>query len=141
MEYWQLLVLVGVLFIIIEIFTPVMFFLNLALACFMTAAVAFYILDWNILVPFFVVASAIFLIFLRPILIKARTNGQKTGVEEKYIGKIAKVTEKVTSLGGVVSIYDERWGARSNKAGEEFEVGEEVKIVRNESLILYVERS
>lgn len=139
MTYWQLLIITGVIFIIIEIFTPMMFFLNLALACFITAIVSLYIFDWNILIPVFVAFSAIFLIFLRPLLIKVKNNGQKTGVEEKYIGKIAKVTETITSTSGVISIYNERWEARSN-TGEEIPEGSDVKIVRNESLILYVEK-
>ncbi len=140
MGHWQLLVIVGVIFIIIEMFTPVLFFLNLALACFMTAVLAFYVFDWNILVPVFVAFSALFLVFLRPLLIKTRQNGnKKTGMEEKYIGKIAKVTENVTSNSGLVSIYDERWNARS-ESGEEIPVGSEVKIVKYESLMLYVEK-
>jgi len=139
MEYWQLLIIVGVIFIIIEIFTPVLFFLNLALACFMTAVIGYYVSDWNILVPVFVVFSALFLFFLRPILVLNRTNGQKTGVEEKYIGKVAKVTDVVTATSGVVSIYNERWEARSN-TGEEIPTGAEVRIVRNDSLVLYVEK-
>lgn len=139
MVHWQFLLVIGVVFLIIEMFTPVMFFLNLALAAFITAVVAFYVVDWNVLVPVFVATSAIFLLFLRPILIKNRENGQKTGVEEKYIGKIAKVVETVTSQSGVVSIYDERWNARS-ATGEEIPVGSEVKIVKNESLLLYVEK-
>lgn len=139
MEYWQLLIVIGIIFIIIEIFTPVMFFLNLALACFVTAIAALYVMDWNVLVPVFVAFSALFLLFLRPLLIKSRTNAQQTGVEEKYLGNIAKVIETVTSTSGVVSIYDERWNARSN-TGEEFPVGGDVKIVKNESLLLYVEK-
>lgn len=139
MDNWQILIIAGIVFIIIEIFTPVLFFLNLALACFMTAVLAFYVFDWNILVPAFVAFSAVFLLFLRPILVKARTNGQKTGVEEKYIGKIAKVTEPITSNSGVVSIYNERWEARI-ESGEEIPAGSDVKIIRNDSLILYVEK-
>ena len=139
MEYWQLLLITGIIFIIIEMFTPVMFFLNLALACFLTALVALFIFDWNILVPVFVVFSVIFLLFLRPLLIGVRNKDQKTGVEEKYIGKIAKVTDTITSTSGVISIYNERWEARSN-TGEEIPEGSEVKIVRNESLVLYVEK-
>lgn len=140
MEYWQLLVIAGVIFVIVEIFTPVMFFLNLALACFITAVFAVFFIDWNVLVPVFVVFSAIFLLFLRPFLIRTKENGdKKTGVEEKYIGKTAKVIEPVTSASGVVSIYDERWNARSS-TGEELPVGSEVKIVKNESLMLFVEK-
>jgi len=139
MAYWQLLIITGIVFIIIEILAPVVFFLNLALACFITAILALFIVDWNILVPVFVVFSMIFLVFLRPILVKKRNEGQKTGVEEKYIGKTAKVIQLVTSTSGGVALYDERWNARS-VSGEEFQVGEEVRIVKNDSLVLYVER-
>lgn len=139
MAYWQFLVIAGIIFIIIEIFTPVMFFLNLALACFITAVFAWFIFDWNILIPIFAVFSLVFLIFLRPILIRRRNNEPKTGVEEKYIGKRAKVTQTITGTSGVISIYNERWEARS-ESGEEIPEGSEVKIIRNESLILYVKR-
>lgn len=141
MDYWQLLLIAGILFLIIEMFTPMVFFLNFALACFITAIIAVFIVDLNYLVPVFVIFSAIFLLFLRPLLIKKKENGNgtKTGVEEKYIGKIAKVTDTITSNSGVVSIYNERWEARSN-TGEEISIGTDVKIVRNESLVLYVER-
>lgn len=139
MQFWQLLVIMGVIFIIIEMFTPVMFFLNLALACFVTAIVAFFVADWNVLIPVFVIFSALFLLFLRPFLVKTKANGQKTGVEEKYIGRIAKVTDTVTSNSGVITIYNERWEARTDD-GDEIPVGSDVKIIRNESLILYVEK-
>lgn len=139
MLHWQLLILVGIVFLIIEIFTPVMFFLNLALACFITAFIALFIADLNYLIPTFVIFSLIFLLVLRPILIRKKENGEKTGVEEKYIGKIAKVTDTITSNSGVISIYNERWEARSN-LGDEIPIGAEVKIVRNESLILFVEK-
>jgi len=125
MAYWQLLIVAGIVFIIVEIFTPVLFFFNFALASFVTAIVSLYIADWNVLIPIFVAFSAIFLLFLRPLLIKTRENGQKTGVDEKYIGKVAKVTETVTSKGGIVSIYDERWTARSQN-GEEIPAGTEL---------------
>lgn len=136
---WQILIIVGIIFLIVEIFTPVLFFLNFALACFVTAIVAIFIVSWNYLIPIFVVLSAVFLLFLRPILIKSRGAEKKTGVEEKYIGKIAKVKETVTTNSGVINIYNERWEARSN-TGEEIPAGAEVKIIRNESLILFVEK-
>lgn len=139
MAYWQLLIITGIIFIIIEMFAPMFFFFNIALACFLTALLALFITDWNILVPVFVVFSIVFIIFLRPILIRNRENGQKTGVEEKYIGKVAKVTQTVTASSGVINIYNERWEARSN-LGEEIPEGSEVKIIRNESLILFVEK-
>lgn len=142
MQYWQLLILTGVVFLIVEIFTPAMFFLSLALACFVTAVVAGVIQDWNILVPVFVVMSVLLLVFLRPVLTINRKNDddeQKTGVEGKYIGKTAKVIETISVSKGVVTIYNERWEARI-ESGEEIPVGSDVKILRNESLVLYVEK-
>lgn len=139
MVLWHILIIVGVAFLIIEMFTPVFFFLNFAIACFVTAFIALFVEDLNYLVPIFVGFSALFLIFLRPILVKRRNVNSKTGVEEKYIGKFAKVTETITSESGVVSIYNERWEARSN-LGDEIPVGANVKIVRNESLVLFVEK-
>jgi membrane protein implicated in regulation of membrane protease activity len=139
MDYWQILIFSGIVFLIIELFTPMMFFLNFALACFITAVLAIFIEDLNYLVPVFVIFSALFLIFLRPLLIKTKNGDKKTGVEEKYLGKIAKVTNTVSSNEGVISIYNERWEARSN-LGDEIPVGSNVKIVRNESLILFVEK-
>lgn len=138
MAFWQILIIAGIIFLIIEIFTPVLFFLNFALACFLTAILGVFVADWNVLIPIFVLFSAVFLLFLRPLLIKTRTIGQKTGVEEKYIGKIAKVTDTIKSNSGVISIYNERWEARSNN-GEEIPIGTDVKIIRNESLIFFVE--
>lgn len=139
MSYWQFLIIAGIVFVIIEIFTPAMFFLNLALACFLTALVALFIIDWNILIPVFAISSLLFLLFLRPLLVRTREDGEKTGVEGKYIGKIAKVVEVVTQNSGVITLYDERWTARSN-LGDEIPAGSEVKIVRNESLTLFVEK-
>jgi len=139
MNYWQILLIAGAVFLIIEMLTPVLFFLNLALACFITAGASLYTDNSNILITYFVCFSLVFLIFLRPMLLRTKENGKKTGVEEKYLGKIAKVAETVTSTNGVISIYDERWSARSI-TGEEIPVGEEVRIVRNESLMLFVEK-
>ena len=139
MQYWQILIIAGVIFLLIEIFAPMVFFLNFAIACFITAIIAIFIVDLNYLVPAFLILSALFLIFLRPLLIKKGNGTKKTGVEEKYIGKIAKVTDTITSNSGVISIYNERWEARSEN-DEEIPVGVEVKIIRNESLLLYVEQ-
>ncbi len=139
MVYWQLLLIIGITFLIVEMFTPMMFFLNLALACFVTAVFSLFVKDWNILIPVFAVFSAGFLIFLRPILVKTKNGNKKTGVEEKYIGKTAKVVEKVTPNSGVISLYDERWNARSISE-DEISVGEQVIIVQNESLLFYVKK-
>ena len=39
-----------------------------------------------------------------------------------------------------MSIFDERWDARLAEGDEEIPVGSDVKIVKNDSLIMYVEK-
>ncbi len=139
MTLWQIISIIGIAFLILEMFVPMMFFLNFAIASFFVAALSLFTANFNILVPAFVVLSLMLLAFLRPLLMNKKLNSQKTGVEEKYIGKTAKVTENIDENNGAVSIYGERWNARSLN-GEKIFVGDTVKIVKNESLIFYVEK-
>ena len=133
---WQLFLILSMFFLIIEMFYPVMFFLNFALACLVTASFAVYITNVPALIVIAVVLSGWFLWILRPILME-KLQGNKTGVEDKYIGKEAKVTETINSNGGAITIYDERWNA---KADEEIQAGETVKIIKNDGLVFYVQK-
>ncbi len=137
MLVWQFLCVIGIAFVILEIFTPSMFFLNFALAAFITAAVSFITLNKFALVLVFFLLSFLSFAFLRPILLRRNSKDTETGMEGKYIGKTAKVTEEVTAERGVITIYGERWEARCEN-GEVIPAGAEVKILRNDSLIMYV---
>ena len=64
---------------------------------------------------------------------------KETGIKSEYIGQIAKVVKPVNKFAGVITIYEERWEARVEN-DDEIPVGEEVRIVKNDSLIMYVER-
>ena len=134
---WQFLCVVGIAFVILEIFTPSMFFLNFALAAFITAIVSLVTLNHFALVLIFFVFSFISFVCLRPILLRRNSKDTETGIEGKYIGKGAKVTEEVAKDRGVITIYGERWEARS-ESGELIPTGSEVKINKNDSLIMYV---
>ena len=137
MLIWQFLCVVGIAFVILEIFTPSMFFLNFALAAFITAGVSLITLNKFALVLVFFLLSFLSFVFLRPILLRRNSKDTETGIEGKYIGKTAKVTEDVTAENGVITIYGERWEARS-ESGELIPTGSEVKINKNDSLIMYV---
>ena len=138
MHLWELLGVVGIAFLILEMFTPSMFFLNFSVAAFICAVVSVFIKNPTILVLTFFVLSFVSFVFLRPILVKKFCKGKETGVQSKYIGKVAKAEEDVTEFSGVISIYGERWEARSED-GNKMPKGSEVKIIRNESIIMYVE--
>lgn len=138
MILWQILAIVGLGFIILEMFTPSMFFLNFAIASFVTSLTSVYTADITTLAIVFSIFSVISFVFLRPILIRKLCKEKETGINSKYIGQKAKVEEEVSENAGVISIYGERWDARSEN-GSIIEKGSEVKIVRNESIIMYVE--
>lgn len=134
---WHFLCVIGIAFVILEIFTPSMFFLNFALAAFITAGISLITLNKFALVLAFFLLSFLSFVFLRPILLRRNSKDTETGMEGKYIGKTAKVTEDVTAERGVITIYGERWDARCEN-GEVIPAGTEVKILRNDSLIMFV---
>lgn len=135
MGIWQILAGLGLICLILEMCIPTMFFLNFALAAFITSICSIYITNWTALIIIFAGISLISLLFLRPLLVKKTNKSQETGISAKYIGKKAKVIETVTENSGVISLYDERWEAR---ADHEIPVGCDVVIEKNDSLIMYV---
>ena len=137
MILWQLLAICGIAFLILEMFTPSMFFLNFSLASFICAVLSLYTKNPYVLVVAFFVFSFVSFIFLRPVIMKKLSKSQETGINSKYIDKIAKAENEITGSSGVISIYGERWEARSEN-GAVIPQGSEVKIVRNESIIMYV---
>ena len=139
MVLWQMLAICGILFLLLEIFTPSMFFLNFALASFITAGVSIFIKNPYTLSIIFVVLSFISFIFLRPIIMKKYSKSKETGINSKYIGQYAKAETDITNTAGVITIYGERWEARSEN-GAVISQGSEVKIIRNESIIMYVSK-
>ena len=139
MNLWQLLAVCGIGFLILEMFTPSMFFLNFALAAFITAGVSFCVKNPYLLAIIFVVLSFVSFIFLRPVIMKRFNKTKETGINSKYIEKIAKAEEEITDKSGVITIYGERWEARSEN-NSVIPQGSEVKIIRNESIIMYVEQ-
>lgn len=139
MNLWQLLSIVGICFLLLEIFTPSMFFLNFALAAFLTALVSVFIKNPYALAIIFVILSFVSFLFLRPLIMKRFCKTKETGIFSKYIDKIAKAETEITQNSGVISIYGERWEAR-NETNTIIPQGSEVKILRNESIIMYVEQ-
>lgn len=137
MTMWQFICIVGVAFVILEIFTPSMFFLNFAVAAFLTALVSVFVAHKFTLVLVFFVLSFLSFAFLRPMLLRRNSKDTETGVEGKYIGKTAKVTEEVSDNRGVITIYGERWDARVCD-GSVIPVGSEVCIEKNDGLIMFV---
>ena len=139
MQLWQSLLVVGIFFVLLEVFTPSMFYLNFALAGLICAPISLFYSNIYGLIVIFCVLSFISFIFLRPILIKKFNKDTETGIQSKYIGQVVKAQEDISDSQGVISIYGERWDARCAN-GEFIPKGSSVKIVRNESIIMYVSK-
>lgn len=140
MILWEIFAIAGLVFLILEMLVPSMFFLNLAIAGFITAIIALWINNWVTLTILFAIFAILSIVFLRPILIKNKKNKEtETGMEGKYIGKIVKVIEPIDKSSGAITIYDERWNARAD-VEEPIPAGSEVKIIKYDSLVLTVEK-
>ena len=140
MVLWEIFAIAGLIFLILEMLVPSMFFLNLAVAGFITAIAAVWIANLVTLLILFAVLSILSIAFLRPILVKNKKDKEKeTGMEGKYIGKNVKVIEPVGKFSGAITIYEERWEARTD-SDETIPAGAEVRIIKYDSLILTVER-
>lgn len=136
LNLWQIWCISGVIFFIIEVFSPTMFFFNLALACFVVAISAWLGLALILQVIIFGIFSTIFLLWLRPFFIKTK-NGDKPETLEMYVGKTATVLEDIDAENGKIAIFGEEWQAKSLN-GEKIAKGGYAKIIKNDSIIMYV---
>lgn len=141
MVLWQVFSIVAVVCVILEMVLPSMFFLNLAIAGVITAVISLFVNDANMLTIDFIVLSLVSVFVLRPLLLRTLkpSKDKETGINAEYIGKIVKVVEPVTKNSGAITIYEERWDARLEN-DDEIPAGSEVRIIKNDSLIMYVER-
>ena len=142
MAVWQFCLCVGLALLIAELFAPFTFFLSMAIGAFITAVVAVWSASVTVLVPVFAVFSLVSLLIFRPFVAKNQNHAEddKTGIGGQYIGKVVKVIKTVTKNSGAISVYGERWEARSLDENQTFDEGEDVEIAKNESLIMYVQK-
>jgi len=141
MSAWIIFLIVALVFFIIEIYTPAMFFLNFSIAAVVCAFIGIFTENYNILIPIFVVLSILFILFLRPLLNINPTRDKDSSLESQYVGKTADAISDVTSFSGRIKIYDEDWEARLNNDDmPEIKKGDKVKIIRHNDLTMYVEK-
>jgi membrane protein implicated in regulation of membrane protease activity len=117
-----------------------MFCINFAFAGIITAIISIFWGNLSELIWIFLILSVLSIFFVKPILVKLIKKETSTDFDSQYIGKIVKVIEPITKTKGAVTIYDERWEARLQYDTEEIPVDSDVKIVANDSLILFVEK-
>ncbi len=141
MSYWELFLIVAIAALIFEMFAPAMFFLSIAAAALITAIISLWYTNFHWLIVICSALSVIILLFIRPWMKKIMHEMPKSvDFHSEYIGKIVKATEEITNTGGAITVYEERWDARlANPESAPVPAGSEVRIVRNDSIVLYVE--
>jgi len=144
MTIWQIWLVVALVFVIIEIFTS-----GFAVACFSVGCVFSSILaalnlsmTWQCLG--FAVGTFLAFVLIRPFVLKyldRKTNGNEVKTNmDNIIGKTGVVTERIEEDGyGRVKIDGDDWKAKTED-GTSAEVGEKLKVVSYESIILTVKR-
>lgn len=140
MGIWMVFIVISMIAIVIEMVAPSMFCINFAIAGIISAIVSIFWGGFLYNLIIFVVLSLLSIIFLKPILVKTLKKGSDVDFDSQYIGKIVKVIEPISKSKGAITVYEERWEARLSQDGDEIPVNSEVKIVSNDSTILFVER-
>ncbi|MBQ3641716.1 NfeD family protein [bacterium] len=140
MDIWMVFLIISIIAIIVEIFVPTMFCINFAVAGVITAIIAVFWGTFTANLIIFSILSLLFILLLRPVLLKLTNKAPGADFNTDYLGKIVKTIEPVNATSGAVTIYEERWEARLKDNGEEIPADTDVKIVGNESTILFVER-
>ncbi len=131
---------IGFIFLILEMLTPSLFFLNFAVAAFVCSILSIFITNITALIIIFSILSTALIFTLRPLLMKKKQDKcLETGLNSKYIGKTATAVENIDKNSGVIAIYDERWQARNIQDGI-IEKGSKVEITGNESIIMCVKK-
>lgn len=143
MNLWLILLIISVAFLIMEMFTPTLFFINLSIAAAISAFIAYCGYSATVITFVFLIISIATIGLIRPFLLEKMNSKQNsTGMDDKYIGKPAKVVAKVTKNEGRVSIYGEEWQAKlsADTTDDCAEAGEQVKIISNDSIVFTVEK-
>lgn len=143
MSLWLILLIVSIVFLIMEMFTPTLFFINLSIAAAVSAFIAYCGYSGTVITFVFLIVSIAAIGLIRPFLMDKMYNKKNvTGLDDKYIGKIAKVVSEITKSGGRVSIYGEEWQAKLSEDSSESCVAanEQVKIVSIDSIVFTVEK-
>ena len=141
MEEWHILITIGIIAFIIEIFTAGFISGSIGIG-FLFSAIGNYlglVTEWQILMFAFGVSLTYFL--ARPIITKYgyKNNRIKTN-QDALINKKGTVTQEINPLKntGRVSIDGDDWKALT-KTGEIIKIGTIVKVVAIDSIILFVE--
>ncbi|MBI3143116.1 MAG: NfeD family protein [Bacteroidetes bacterium] len=144
LDTWQVWALLGILFFIIEIFTPAFVSACLGIG-FLTGSLASALgmsYTWQLI--FFSVGTALSFFLVRPFVMKIGYKGvenMKTNADS-LVGKVGKVIEAIDDSKGTgyVAVDGDQWKAVSID-GTCIEIGTKVEITARESIVVTVKKA
>lgn len=138
---WQLWALVVIVCLILEITSGDFFILCFSIGALVSAVIAAVGGSFAVQLEIFAVVSVLSLFFIRPRLVK-RLHGkrrERLSNADALIGRVGKVSEAIDSNGyGRVAIDGDDWKAVSAD-GSYVPLGQNVRVVGRESIIITVE--
>ncbi|MDR1225654.1 MAG: NfeD family protein [Prevotellaceae bacterium] len=144
LEIWHIWMLAGILFIILEIFTPSFYAACIGVGCIATGLAVIPmnsggIVQWII----FAAATALTFMYVRPFMMKyayRKSHKVKTNTDS-LIGKTGRVTQAIDATAGTgrVAAGGDDWRAKTAD-GSTLEVGAQVKVLKIESVTITVEK-
>lgn len=141
MSAWLVFLIVALIFLIAEIYTMTVFFLNFSVAAVICALIGIGTDNYNVLIPIFCVLSILFILFLRPFLNINPKKDKEHSFESQYIGQTATAITEINAFSGRIKIYDEDWEARTtDEEAPAIKKGAKVTIVRHNDLTMFVEK-
>lgn len=132
MEAWMIWILIGILFIIVEIFDPAFFFISLGIGALLTGLILIsgFAVDavWLQIIIFAIISFIAFL-FMRKVARKFYNSPQTETNVFALKGKTGHVTKTIASEGkGYVKIGGEEWSAVAED-GSAIEEGEKIIVI------------
>jgi len=139
-QYW---LIAGLVLLILEILAPGFVLANFAVAAIAASIAAWFDASIEIQVIVFVITCLVSFVTVRPLLHRTLMKGKKrarTGADA-LAGRVARVTHQIPAPpeNGRVQVDGDSWSAMS-VSGDLIEEGATVRIVRVDSVILYVEK-
>lgn len=140
---WQLWILVVILCLLLELTSGDFFILCFAIGAIITAVISAIGVGFYGQLAVFVIASVLSIFFIRPPLLK-RIHGkrrERPSNADALMGRIGRVSEAIEQNGyGRVAIDGDDWKAVSSD-GSYIPLGQNVRVVGRESIIIEVEKA
>ena len=136
---WQFWIILGIIFVILEIITPTFFFLWFGISGFITAILGIFITNKIITTTFFIILSFILVIFSRKIVkpwLKSSEN-RKFSLDELENATGIAISDIGKNKSGIVKIFGEEWKAMSD---EEIKSGDKIVVLKREGNTLVVKK-